>query len=67
MADMLVEAVNWSPEWKKSRKRVLSMPSTAHYIASWPRDTDLGVIAEAGRERIGATWLRFFSADDPEP
>lgn len=66
MADMLVEAVNWSSEWKKkSRNRVLSMPSTAHYIAGWPRDTDLGAIAEAGGERIGAAWLRFFPADDP--
>jgi GNAT superfamily N-acetyltransferase len=66
MADMLVEAVNWSPEWKKkSRNRVLSAPRTAHYIAGWPRDTDLGVIAEASGERIGAAWLRFLPAADP--
>jgi GNAT superfamily N-acetyltransferase len=66
MADMLVEAVNWSSEWKrKSRNRVLSTPRTAHYIAGWPRDTDLGVIAEAGGERIGAAWLRFLPAGDP--
>ncbi len=66
MADMLVEAVNWSPEWKKkSRNRVLSTPRTAHYIAGWPRDTDLGVIAEASGERIGAAWIRFLAADDP--
>jgi GNAT superfamily N-acetyltransferase len=66
MADMLVEAVNWSPEWKKkSRNRVLSAPRTAHYIAGWPRDTDLGVIAEAEGERIGAAWLRFLPSTDP--
>src|ERR1044071_4491332 len=60
LADMLVAAVNWSPEWKKrSRRRVLSMPRTAHYIAGWPRDTDLGVLAEADGEPIGA-------ADVPE-
>jgi hypothetical protein len=50
MGDMLVEAVNWSPEWKKkkkkSRKRIFSTPRMAHYITDWPRDTDLGVIAE---------------------
>jgi GNAT superfamily N-acetyltransferase len=66
MADMLVETVNWSPEWKnKSRSRVLSTPGTAHYIAGWPRDTDLGVIAEANGEPVGAAWLRFLSAADP--
>jgi GNAT superfamily N-acetyltransferase len=66
MADMLVEAVNWSAEWKKqSRGRVLSTHRTAHYISGWPRDTDLGVIAEADRERIGAAWLRFHPPSDP--
>jgi GNAT superfamily N-acetyltransferase len=66
LADMLVEAVNWSSEWKpKSRRRVLAAPRTARYIASWPRDTDLGVIAEAGAEPVGAAWVRFFPADDP--
>lgn len=66
MADMLVEAVNWSPERKKqSRRRVLSTRRTAHYITGWPRDTDLGVIAEADEERIGAAWLRFLRTADP--
>jgi GNAT superfamily N-acetyltransferase len=63
---MLMEAVNWSPEWKpKSRGRVLSDPRTAHYITGWPRETDLGVIAEAGPEPVGAAWVRFFPAGDP--
>ena len=44
---------------------MLSNPRTAHYIAGWPRETDLGVIAEAGPEPIGAAWIRFFPADDP--
>jgi GNAT superfamily N-acetyltransferase len=63
---MLMEAVNWSPEWKKkSRDHVLSSPRTAHYVAGWPRDSDLGAIAEAQGERIAAAWLRFLPADDP--
>ena len=66
LADMLVEATNWSAEWKKkSRRRVLSAPATAHYIAGWPRDTDLGVIAEADGAPVGAAWLRFLPAADP--
>ena len=66
MADMLVAAVNWSPQWKrKSRQSVLSAPRTAHYIAGWPRDTDLGVIAEGNGQRAGAAWLRFLPASDP--
>ena len=66
LADMLVAAVNWSPEWKRrSHRRVLSDPRTARYIAGWPRDTDLGVIAEADAEPAGAAWVRFFPADAP--
>ena len=66
LADMLVEAANWSPEWKrKSRRRVLSAPATAHYIAGWPRETDLGVIAQADGVPVGAAWLRFLPATDP--
>jgi GNAT superfamily N-acetyltransferase len=66
LADMLTAAVNWSPEWKpKSRRRVLSDPHTARYIAGWPRDTDLGVVAEAGSAPVGAAWVRFFPAGAP--
>lgn len=63
---MLVEAVNWSPgRQPRSRRLVLSDPRTARYIAGWPRETDLGVIAEAGAEPVGAAWVRFFPAGDP--
>lgn len=66
LTDMLLEAVNWSPEWKKkSRNRVLADARTAHYIADWPRATDLGVIAETDGEPVGAAWLRFLPASDP--
>ena len=73
LTDMLVEAVNWSPEWKpRSRQRVLADRRTARYIVGWPRDTDLGVIAEAASadparptEPAGATWLRFLPAAEP--
>jgi GNAT superfamily N-acetyltransferase len=66
LTDMLMEATNWSPEWPaRSRSRVLSDPKTAHYIAGWPRDGDLGVVAEAGGQPAGASWLRFLPESDP--
>ena len=66
LADMLVEAVNWSAQWPpKSRDRILSAPDTAHYVAGWPRDADLGVLAEADGQPVGAAWLRFQPATDP--
>jgi len=66
LINMLVKAVNWSPEWKPmTRRRVLSDPRTAHYIAAWPRDTDVGMIAEAASQPVGAAWVRYFLADDP--
>jgi GNAT superfamily N-acetyltransferase len=59
LADMLVEAVNWSPEWKpKSRRRVLSDPRTARYIAAWRgrgvgRDLLRAIAALAAQAGIG--------------
>jgi GNAT superfamily N-acetyltransferase len=58
--------VNWSSEWKrKSRRRVLAAPNTGHYVAGWPRPDDVGVVAEADGNRIGAAWLRFFPPEQP--
>ena len=42
-------------EWKnhsqmRSRRRVLSDPRTARYIAGWPRETDLGVPPPPSRD-----------------
>ena len=65
LADMLVEAVNWSPRWNQSRDAIFAAPAIAHYLTGWPRDSDLGVVAEAGAEPVGAAWLRFLPADDP--
>jgi GNAT superfamily N-acetyltransferase len=66
LGDMLVEAVNWSAEWRpKSRQHILSAAHTAHYVTGWPRDTDLGVIAEADGQPVGAAWLRFLPQTDP--
>lgn len=66
LADMLVLAVNWSPEWPaRSRGQVLADPRTAHYITGWPGEGDLGMVDEAGGEPAGAAWLRFLPESDP--
>ena len=66
LGDMLVEAANWSTQWRpRSRAQILSAPRTAHYLTGWPRDTDLGVLAEADGRPVGAAWIRYLPATDP--
>lgn len=63
--DMLVEAVNWTPERRLNREAVRRDPSLDRYIEGWPRPGELGLVAETGEQLIGATWLRLFTADAP--
>lgn len=65
LLDMLVEAVNWPQDRQLSRSTVTADPVLARYIDGWPRQGDLGVVAEADGRPIGAVWLRLFTADDP--
>jgi GNAT superfamily N-acetyltransferase len=44
---------------------MFATPAIAHYVSGWPRDGDLGVVAEAAGSPVGAAWLRFLPADDP--
>jgi ribosomal protein S18 acetylase RimI-like enzyme len=64
---MLVEAANWNSERAFiSRAEVLARPDFAHYVEGWPRDGDVGVVAEdAHGEPVGAAWCRYLSDDDP--
>ena len=65
LLEVLVEAVNWTPERRQSRSTVATDPVLARYIDGWPRPGDLGVVAEAASKPIGAAWLRLFTADEP--
>lgn len=64
LLDMLVEAVNWNPQRQLSREAIVADPDLAHYIDGWPLPGELGVIAEADGQPIGAAWLRYFPSDD---
>lgn len=63
--DMLVAAVNWTPDRHLSRSTVAAGPALVRYVDGWPRQGDLGVVAEADGAPIGAAWLRLFTADNP--
>ena len=65
LVDMLVEAVNWWPERQLSEEDVVTNPDLAHYIDGWPRPNDIGVVAEANGQSIGAAWLRYYTHEDP--
>lgn len=66
LAEMLVAAAFWRPEGPGgSVAEVLRRPELAHYVGGWPRPGDLGVVAVAGHQPVGAAWVRFFSESDP--
>jgi GNAT superfamily N-acetyltransferase len=60
---MLDAAVNWDD----SRPAVaVAETDIAHYVGSWPREGDAGVVAYDvdGGSPVGAAWYRFFPSDD---
>lgn len=63
--DMLVEAVNWTPDRHLSRSTVAADPTLVRYIDGWPRQGDFGIVAEAEGVPIGAAWVRLFTANEP--
>lgn len=66
LTQMLVAAAFWRPDGPSgSVADVLNQPQLAHYVAGWPRPGDLGVIALAGKQRVGASWVRFLPESDP--
>jgi ribosomal protein S18 acetylase RimI-like enzyme len=62
---MLAAAFDWRPgETVLSTAQIMSRPDTSHYVAGWPRDTDVGFVAEEGGP-VGAAWWRFFTEAEP--
>jgi ribosomal protein S18 acetylase RimI-like enzyme len=58
IVDMALEAFNWRPVVGLSRPELLSDPQLAVYGAGWPREGDLGVVADLEGKPIGAAWVR---------
>ena len=63
---MLLAAANWLPHRQVNLDQMRTEPDLLHYVADWPRASDMGVIAvDRGQLPIGAVWLRHFSPGDP--
>lgn len=58
IVDMALEAFNWRPVVGLSRPELLGDPQLAVYGTGWPREGDLGVVADLGGMPIGAAWVR---------
>jgi ribosomal protein S18 acetylase RimI-like enzyme len=63
--EMLAVAADWRREAPRPTMEVLAEPAFARYVADWPRDGDLGLIAEEGTIPVGAAWWRTFTQRDP--
>jgi GNAT superfamily N-acetyltransferase len=62
----LLAAMNWDPDRPAfTREAALAAPQLAHYVVGWPAPGELGTVATAAGEPIGAAWLRYLPADDP--
>jgi len=58
-------AADWNPEAVKGAEFWHADPTFQKYLAGFPRDTDLGFIAEREGQDAGAVWSRYFTAADP--
>jgi GNAT superfamily N-acetyltransferase len=65
LAEMLVVAADWRPgSTPRTVSEVTAVPELARYIRGWPREGDLGVVAEVDG-LTGAAWWRYLPPDDP--
>jgi GNAT superfamily N-acetyltransferase len=66
-AAFMLRALGWAANWRgaETDDSVLSDPAISRYVDGWPREGDLGVIAEDETGAIGAAWYRIFRPDEP--
>ncbi len=65
LLEMLVEAINWAGGRKVERETVASRPDLFRYIADWPSEGEIGLVAIAEDNAVGACWLRYFTFENP--
>ena len=65
LADMLVEAFDWTAAHARSRVELLADPKVNRYLRGWRRPGDGGVVAvDDHGDRLGACWYRVLPKRD---
>jgi ribosomal protein S18 acetylase RimI-like enzyme len=62
--EMLYQALYVPPGDPPLPRDVVREPALRHYVEGWGRPGDLGFVALAGGEPVGAAWLRLLAGDD---
>lgn len=65
LEEVFVITADWNPDNAKGAAYWRADPTFQQYIGGFPRDTDLGFIAEREGQDVGAIWSRYFTADQP--
>lgn len=65
MEEVFVITADWNPENIKGAAFWRTDPTFQQYIGGFPRETDLGFIAEREGQDVGAVWSRYFTAAEP--
>jgi GNAT superfamily N-acetyltransferase len=65
MEEMFVATADWNPSNAKGAAFWRADPTFQRYIGGFPRETDVGYIAEREGQDAGAIWSRYFTAEEP--
>ena len=65
MEEVFVITADWNPENIKGAAFWRTDPTFQQYIGGFPRETDLGFIAEREGQDVGTVWSRYFTAAQP--
>ncbi len=63
--DVFVITADWNPGHERGAAYWRADPTFAKYVGGFPREGDLGFVAEVDGEPVGAVWARYFPEDDP--
>ncbi len=62
---VFVITADWDPADARGEDHWRADPTFAQYVGGFPRESDRGLIARLDGEPVGASWWRFFPAEQP--